>query len=209
MKALKKDFLELIQIWNRSGKYDETEFAGRFFVGNGDLDEFSAKHNLKTQDHGCYIDSLIEELFDCQIQHISDHKDFEKNYSSIGWRRFGDVEIIFNKNTKIKVKMTHKEAIEAIMLLIAEYTSPPHCPGTDHSWEIGINQDGQPDATCDALKDHYDATTLAAVFYDTTASGAISLEATDEMTKEEVLEFWIDEFMTKQPDGFEKLAFQE
>lgn len=109
---------------------------------------------------------------------------------------------------KIQVKMTHREAIETIIRLIAEYTDKPHWPGTDWSWRIGINENGEPDATCDPLQSHFNAITIPVIFYDTTASGPIDLKANDEMTAEEKFDWYLAEFMDKEPEGFENLEFK-
>jgi hypothetical protein len=113
------------------------------------------------------------------------------------------------KHKKIRSIRTHKETIKEIISLISKYTNAPHCPGTDHSWSIGINEDGEPDATCDALQSHFGATCIPVVFYDTTASGEIDLNGDDEMSSKEVFEYWVDEFMNKRPENFELLEFAD
>lgn len=95
------------------------------------------------------------------------------------------------------------------MELVVKYTNAPHCPGTDYSWIIGINENGEPDATCDALQDHFNTIGIPVVFYDTTASGEIDLKGNCEMSAEEKYDWYIEEFMNARPEGFENLKFKK
>ena len=111
------------------------------------------------------------------------------------------------ENEKIRVDMAHEEACREIVSLIKKYTEDQYCPGTDWGWWIGINEKGKPDATNATYQDHYGAITIPVVFYDTTAAGEISLAATCEMSEEEVFEWYVDDFMGRRPDGYERLEF--
>ena len=111
------------------------------------------------------------------------------------------------ENGIIRVNMTHRECCEEIVSLIEKYTQDQYCSGTDWGWRIGVNENGEPDATCDKYQDHFGATTIPVVFYDTQSSGEISLGATCEMSADDVHEWYVEEFMEKTPDGFERLEF--
>lgn len=87
MENLKQELLKIAQNWNASGEYDQTEFEGRYFISDDDLDEFAAEHNLTNED-GNFDEHLIQRNCNCQI--IYDYKSSNLN------RQFGDQEIIFN-----------------------------------------------------------------------------------------------------------------
>lgn len=90
-----EDLKKLGQNWNASGEYNDTEFAGRYFVDVLDLDEFAEKRTLCKEDtSGLFQNSefdpeKISRICDCQI--IYDYVGSNPN------RQFGDVEIIFNE----------------------------------------------------------------------------------------------------------------
>lgn len=88
MENLKNKLLIESQAWNFSGEFDDTEFAGRFFMTDTDLDEFAKKHGLTQSDEPEDFDRVkIEKACDCKI--IYDYKGVNPN------RQFGDQEIIF------------------------------------------------------------------------------------------------------------------
>ncbi len=90
MKKLKKELLSAAQSWNTSGEYDSTEFAGRFFMSDTELDAFAKKYKL-TQDSkpDNFDKDKIEKACKCKI--IFDCESVNQN------RQFGDQEIIFNR----------------------------------------------------------------------------------------------------------------
>lgn len=90
MKKLKQELLEAAQSWNTSGEYDDTEFAGRFFMSATELDAFARKYKLTQDDEPDNFDKdKIEKACKCKI--IFDYESVNQN------RQFGDQEIIFNK----------------------------------------------------------------------------------------------------------------
>jgi hypothetical protein len=90
VKNLQKELKKLAENWNASGEYDSTEFAGRFFIGETDLDDFAAKNGMTEKCHKtCYCRQDIERVCNCQI--IYDYEGANPN------RQFGDSEIIFNE----------------------------------------------------------------------------------------------------------------
>ena len=111
------------------------------------------------------------------------------------------------ENEKIIVNQTHREVCVELVSLIKKYTQEQYHPGTDWGWRIGINEHGEPDATCDKYQEHFGATRVPVVFYDTRSSGEIALAATCEMSEDEVFDWYVEEFMNKEPDGFERLEF--
>ncbi len=99
---------------------------------------------------------------------------------------------------KIQVKTTHRAAMEQIVELTQKYTTP--------SWVIGINEDGEPDATSDDLT-RFDATVISVVFHHTTFDDPIDLQPDCCMSEQDKIDWYIDEFMDRSPSGFEKLEF--
>lgn len=86
MEKSKQELLLAAQSWNTSGEYDGTEFEGRFFMSDTELDEFAVAHNLRRADG----DEVIEKACDCKI--VYGYESSNPN------RQFGDQEIIFNGN---------------------------------------------------------------------------------------------------------------
>ena len=87
MKNFKNKLKELTKTWNASGEFDGTEFEGRYFISDTDLDAFAAEHGF-VDDEGCFIQTEIERNCDCTLIY---------NYSGANPNRlFGDQEVIFN-----------------------------------------------------------------------------------------------------------------
>lgn len=91
MKNLKTKLKKLAQNWNASGQYDDTEFEGRYFLTDEELDDFAIKHKLcQDNDDEFFFDKeKIEEACDCALNY-----DYE---SANPLRQLGDSEIIFNE----------------------------------------------------------------------------------------------------------------
>lgn len=93
-KKLKEELKKLASTWNASGEHDETEFEGRYFIGDAELDEFAEKHSLGAYDHDdqeIFISDyrLIEEKCECRL-----NCDYDENH---GNRQFYESEVIFNE----------------------------------------------------------------------------------------------------------------
>lgn len=90
MKKLKQELLAAGQSWNFGGGYNGTEFAGRFFMSDMDLDKFARKHGL-TQDNAPdnFDKDKVEKACKCKI--VYDYKSANQD------RQVGDQEIIFNR----------------------------------------------------------------------------------------------------------------
>ncbi len=88
MKKLKQKLLAAGQYWNLSGEFDGTEFAGRFFMSDMNLDEFARKHGLTQNNEPDKFDKdKIEKACKCKLIYEGSNPD----------RQFGDQEIIFNR----------------------------------------------------------------------------------------------------------------
>ena len=89
--SLKQKLLELGKSWNASGEYDDTEFEGRYFIGDDDLEEFSLKHKIHvpSDDEDVALEK-IEQACACKLVY-----DYEGANPS---RQTGDQEIIFNRS---------------------------------------------------------------------------------------------------------------
>jgi len=82
----KSELKKIAENWNASGEYDDTEFEGRYFIGDDDLTEFATDNGFEINDD---VVCEIEKTCDCEI--ISDYDGANPN------RQFGDSEIIFHK----------------------------------------------------------------------------------------------------------------
>ena len=76
--------MRISKIWNASGEYDETEFAGRLFIDDLHLDEFARDSGFEINDD---VINEIEKACNCRI--IYDYEGANPN------RQFGDSEVIF------------------------------------------------------------------------------------------------------------------
>lgn len=94
MKTLKQELLDIAEKWNASGKFDDTEFKGRYFINDYDLDEFSIEHGLnQILGNNQFDQEKIEKACDCKV--LYDYVARNPN------RQFGDNEIIFNKENDV------------------------------------------------------------------------------------------------------------
>jgi hypothetical protein len=89
MKNLKEELKNLAEKWSSSGEYDGTEFEGRHFITDADLDEFAQENGLTEDDGESFDEAKLQINCDCQI--IYDYDGANPN------RQFGDSEIIFNE----------------------------------------------------------------------------------------------------------------
>ncbi len=86
---MKEELKTIAENWNASGEFDGTDFEGRYFINDADLDEFAAKYGLgRNDDDGGFDAEKIENKCACQI--ISDYEGANPN------RQFEDSEVIFN-----------------------------------------------------------------------------------------------------------------
>ena len=90
MKNIQDELKKLASEWNASGEHDGTEFEGRFFIGDDELDEFAVKHNLTREEDGelFFDEKKIMSVCDCRFD-----CDYDGNH---GGRNFSESEVIFN-----------------------------------------------------------------------------------------------------------------
>jgi hypothetical protein len=92
MERLKEDLKKLAETWNASGEYDGTEFEGRYFISDDDLDEFAQEHGLAEDDKESFDEAKIQVNCDCQLNCYYYH----------GNRHFREREVIFNETEQEK-----------------------------------------------------------------------------------------------------------
>ncbi len=86
---LKEELRKTAETWNASGKYDGTDFEGRYFITDTDLDEFAQYHGLcRENEDGGFDQTEIEKVCDCKLVY-----DFKGSNPA---RLFGECEVIFN-----------------------------------------------------------------------------------------------------------------
>lgn len=89
MEKLKQELLSLCKSNLNPQVEKDSEFYGRYFLTDADLDDFAGVNELCEDEAGQNFDQeVIEKLCDCQI--IYDYEGANPN------RQFGDQEIIFN-----------------------------------------------------------------------------------------------------------------
>lgn len=103
---------------------------------------------------------------------------------------------------KIKCPVTHREAVTGIVNTIEGLQGQA-------DWSVGINENGLVDYTCDALQDHHNVVTIPVVFWHSDDNSDLDLESSDEMSSQEKLDWYVEEFMEKTPPGFENIEFAE
>lgn len=82
--------MEIASEWNRSGEFDDTEYEGRLFIADTDLDEFAIEHGLtQADDPERFDEAKIKSACDCVLD-----CDYDGNH---GNRNFGENEVIFNQ----------------------------------------------------------------------------------------------------------------
>lgn len=139
-KKIRQELEELASNWNASGEHDDTEFAGRCFVNDFDLDEFAMRHDLTQADYDSNYDKQrIEAVCDCRI--IDDYEG--KNPYAL----FGDVEIVFNPvYTNYRVEKRDTDGCWVILLdldpaddfqyIIASFARLMLCVNTPESFRL-------------------------------------------------------------------------
>ena len=89
MKTLREKLIELST--DHTGRNDGTEFEGRYFITDTELDKLAIEYNLADVEN-FYISELIEKIADCKL--TQDYPGANPN------QQFGEQEIIFNNQCK-------------------------------------------------------------------------------------------------------------
>jgi len=96
MKNMKSELKKIAENWNASGEFDETEFAGRFFVSDYELSEFAENHGF------VWEDEEVNVVIDCRA-YPTMYTDEEKVEQACGCRlKYQCTETHFSNETVLR-----------------------------------------------------------------------------------------------------------